>query len=230
MAVRRYSTSFPLTENPIAEAGMWINGGTTGLDWTNARSTPGKIFGTQPGNSVNIYDDSVACLTGSWSNDQAAEATVYVTSGPVSCCGEVELVLHNAITGHVDSGYEFTFGVQPGSPYWGITRLPGFKGAVPGDFTDLGSTGSGVGVVNGDVFGATSVNGLLTMYVNGLVVKSAYDTTWTGGSPGLGFFLSNNPGTIGNWGFTKYAANDAGVLPSKLPISSRFTIGRGGSG
>ena len=30
-----YSTTFPLTENPISEGGSWTNGGATGLGWAN---------------------------------------------------------------------------------------------------------------------------------------------------------------------------------------------------
>src|SRR5260221_2997308 len=42
-----YSTSFPLTENPISEGGRWVNGGLLGLDWTNVSTTPGLAIGHQ---------------------------------------------------------------------------------------------------------------------------------------------------------------------------------------
>ena len=32
-----YTTTFPLTENPISQSGHWINGGTVGFDWCNVR-------------------------------------------------------------------------------------------------------------------------------------------------------------------------------------------------
>jgi hypothetical protein len=41
-----YSTTFPLTENPISEGGSWTNGGATGLGWANVQTTPGLSFGT----------------------------------------------------------------------------------------------------------------------------------------------------------------------------------------
>src|SRR3977135_3659907 len=59
-----YFTNFPATENPMSESSNWINGGTTGLSWTNVRTTTNKGFGTQPGNSSNPFDDSIAVLTG----------------------------------------------------------------------------------------------------------------------------------------------------------------------
>ena len=34
-----YSTTFPLTENPISEGGSWTNG-ATGLGWANVQTTP----------------------------------------------------------------------------------------------------------------------------------------------------------------------------------------------
>src|SRR5262249_45748237 len=49
-----YSTTFPLTENPISEGGSWTNGGATGLGWANVQTTPGLSFGTGPVNA-GIY-------------------------------------------------------------------------------------------------------------------------------------------------------------------------------
>ena len=34
-----YSTSFGLTENPISEGGVWINGAVTGVDWNNVQTS-----------------------------------------------------------------------------------------------------------------------------------------------------------------------------------------------
>ena len=51
-AARTYTTNFPLTENPISEAGNWINGGTVGLDWTNVSTTPGLASAASRGRSI----------------------------------------------------------------------------------------------------------------------------------------------------------------------------------
>ena len=70
-----YSTTFNLTENPISESGSWVNGGITGLDWTNVSTTPGKAIGLQTGAS---YTDGTAVLQGlSWAEDQKATAVVF---------------------------------------------------------------------------------------------------------------------------------------------------------
>ena len=36
---RRYSTHFPLIENPISEKGNWKNGKTVGLDWADIQNS-----------------------------------------------------------------------------------------------------------------------------------------------------------------------------------------------
>ncbi len=110
-----YSTSFPLTENPISESGKWINGAATGLDWTNVRTTPGLAFGTETG-SIN-YNDATAVLAGTWGSTQTAQATVAVSSAS-SASGvfeEVELRLRTTITAHSITGYEINCSVSTAS-------------------------------------------------------------------------------------------------------------------
>ena len=78
-----YTTQFPLTENPIAEGGNWINGQTAGLDWANIRTTPGFAFGTESGAVKTVpekYDDSAALLAGTWGPNQTAQATVHTVN------------------------------------------------------------------------------------------------------------------------------------------------------
>lgn len=219
--VRTYLTTFPATENPISESSKWTNGAATGLDWTNVRTTPNKAFGTEPGDSVNPYDDSIATLqTGSWGNDQAAEGTVYITSTP-AWAAEVELLLRFAITAHSAAGYEFNASCNPGVEYLTIVRWDGALGS----FTNL-ATRNDRHVVNGDIIGFKSVSGTLSAYLNGvLVLGPVLDTTFPGGSPGVGFFLDNQTGNNANYGLSRYAVNDAGILPSLLVLTG-MTAGR----
>jgi hypothetical protein len=95
-----------LTENPISENGMWINGGTTGLDWHDLSTTPGLAIGHQSGSS---YTDGTALLTGSWPPDQTAEALVHAKNPNDSCYQEVELRLRSALSAHTCTGYEVSF-------------------------------------------------------------------------------------------------------------------------
>src|SRR5450432_4364789 len=59
---KTYTTNFPLTEKPISEGGVWTNGGSVGLDWTDVQTTSGLAFATQTIHAPPPYDDSIACL------------------------------------------------------------------------------------------------------------------------------------------------------------------------
>src|SRR5690242_8443364 len=54
-----YSTTFPLTENPISEGGKWLGGKTNGTVFQDVRTTPGRAFASAINNG---YDDSLAIL------------------------------------------------------------------------------------------------------------------------------------------------------------------------
>jgi hypothetical protein len=207
-ATRTYWTNFPATENPISESANWINGGSTGLDWSNMRSTPGRAFGTQVGNGTGPaqFSDSAAILTGVWGNNQGAQATVYVTT-TLGSWTEVELHLRFSVAAHNLAGYEFECSVAPGDPYMDIVRWNG----PLGNYTPLVHGLNGC--ANGDVLGATAVGSTLTLYKNGVVQLTATDTVFPSGAPGIGAYLQNQPGTNANYGLSNFAANDSGTLP-----------------
>ncbi len=214
-----YTTKFPLTENPISENGHWINGGTTGLDWTNVRTTSRLAYGTETG-STN-YDDSTALLTGTWGPNQTVQATVYTTVTGNSNFAEVELRVRSSLSAHNCTGYEINFSVNPSNPYVQIVR---WNGAF-GSFTLLNATGS-YGAKNGDVIKATANGNTITAYLNGTAVLTATDSTYPTGSPGMGFYLQGGSGINRNYGFTNFTASDGTVSkapnpPTSLVISPR---------
>src|SRR5438876_7626560 len=86
LEARTYSTSFPLTENPISENGNWINGATNGISWHDVRTTTNLAFGTDSGGT----SDSTALVTGTWGNSQTVQATVRIVASN-SGVDEVEL-------------------------------------------------------------------------------------------------------------------------------------------
>ena len=203
-----YTTNFPSTENPISEGGRWINGGTTGLDWSNVRTTSGLAFGTQSG--AGGYDDSTAVLSGSWGPNQTVQATVAIVtpSSASSVFEEVELRLRTTITPHSITGYEVNCSVSTNSSnnYLQIVR---WNGAL-GSFTYVGGMGNGgTHCVNGDVLKATISGSTINVYLNGSLVATATDNTYTSGSPGIGFFLQNaSSGFNANFGFSSFSATD----------------------
>jgi hypothetical protein len=197
-----YTTSFPLTENPISEGGHWINGGTTGLDWGNVETTPGLAFGTVVSGGPP-YNDSTAVRSGGWGTDQTAQATVHIASPNSAIFEEVELRLRTTITPHSITGYEFNFRcTSDGSQYAQIVRWNGPLNS----FTYLNAA-TGPGLHDGDVVKATAVGSTLTSYINGVQQVQWTDSTYPGGSPGVGFY--NQGGTAmdnASYGFTSFTA------------------------
>jgi hypothetical protein len=213
-----YSTTFPLTQNPISEGGNWINGLAVGLDWADVATTPGLAFGTQSG-AAN-YNDSTAVLAGTWGPNQTAQATVHtVNQQSGSIYEEVELRLRTTITAHSLTGYEFNFSCRSdGSQYVQIVR---WNGAL-GDFTLLDAR-TGPGLHNGDVVKATISGSTLTTYINNVAIFSVTDSTFTNGSPGIGFYLQGAGGLNSDYGFTSFSASDGSTAAPPVVASASFT-------
>lgn len=216
-SAQSYTTTFPLTENPISESGNWINGGVTGLDWGNVRTTTNLAFGAStsvgcPGTNTACNDPSAA-LSGTWASNQGAFATIFVdpTLG-TNPYHEVELRLRMTITAHSITGYEINCNVS-GQNYFQIVRWNG----PLGNFTQLASLGQGC--VNGDVIRATAIGNVITGYKNGVQQVQVTDSTYSGGSPGMGFFDSVADGKLALFGFTNYSA----FIPNACPSAANYT-------
>src|SRR5215467_6197669 len=184
---RLYTTAFPLSENPISEGGNWIDGQAVGLDWHDVSTTPGLAIGHQSGSS---YTDGTALLTGSWGPTQTVEAVVHTVNPKESCYQEVEMRLRSNLTAHSCTGYEISFkATKSASAYLIIVR---WNGPV-GNFTYLvNATGAQYGIAEGDTVKATIVGNVITAYLNGVAVGTAMDSTYTTGSPGMGFNLETS--------------------------------------
>jgi hypothetical protein len=211
-SARHYSTSFDAIENPLAEGGAWINGGTVGLDWADVRSIGGMAIGTR---LPTEYADPTAVLAGPWAPDQEAEARVGVNAAltPVAA-REVELRLRTTIAPHSITGYEILCSVVPANPYLGVVRWNG----PLNDFTGIAR--AELGCSDGDILKAVARGDTITVYKNGVEVLKAVDRHFTEGSPGIGFFDTNNAlraklgfGTWVRFGFLTFSASD--VEPPK---------------
>src|SRR5580693_8331117 len=125
---RTYSTSFPLTENPISEGGKWVNGRATGLDWTNILTTANvKAYGSNSGINPG-YDDSTAVLQniGPWGPNQTLSGVVFLSSVNNGFDQEVELRLNTTISAHSITGYSCTFSLRnDGGQYFQVGRWNG---------------------------------------------------------------------------------------------------------
>jgi hypothetical protein len=202
---RVYTTKFPLTENPISENGSWINGQAVGIDWHDVSTTTELAIGHQSGTS---YSDGTALLTGAWGPTQSVEAVVHTVNPKESCYQEVEMRLRSTLAAHSCTGYEISFkATQSANAYLIIVRWNGKLG----DFTYLKNVnGAQYGIKEGDTVKAMVVGDVITAYLNGVVMGTATDATFTTGSPGMGFNLETGDasciGTNGDYGFTRLTA------------------------
>jgi hypothetical protein len=198
--VNTYTTSFPLTENPMTEGGRWMEGKTVGIDWGNISTTPGLAIGTA---GPKRFADATALLTGTWGPTQTAEAVVSKKS--VFHYPEVSLRLRSAMSPHNCSGYEISNSLKSDdTAYLIIVRWNG----PLADFTYLVQDhGKQYGVTTGDVVKATIVGNVITAYKNGVQLAQVTDNTYPEGNPGMGF----NEGKNGDYGMTRFTATDAPI-------------------
>src|SRR5262245_13285131 len=205
-----YSTSFPLTENPLSESNQWTTGLSVGLDWANVRTTPGLAFGTQTG-STN-FNDSIAVLKGTWTADQSATATVHTVNQQTgSIFEEVEILLRFTITAHSARGYEFNYSCRhDGTQYLQIVRWNGSFN----NWTLLDSR-TGPGLNNGDTIKASITGTTLTTYINNVAQFSVNDSAIASGNPGIGFYnQGGTTATNADYGLSSYTASGGLTAPS----------------
>lgn len=208
---RTYTTSFPLSENPISEGGSWVNGKTTGINWADVSTTPGLAIGLESG--FTGYDDATALLTGTWGSNQMVTATVFTTnrmSGNVF--EEVEIRLRSSLSPNNCTGYEVLFSLKPDSGcYVQIVRWNGPLGS----FDYVNATGGSQFILHtGDTVSGSISNHLITAYINGTPVLQGTDTNFASGNPGIGIFIQGASGVNHDYGFTSYMATDEKPLPS----------------
>jgi hypothetical protein len=81
-----------------------------------------------------------------------------------------------------------------------------------GDFTviaddscGINGLSNGIGLSSGDVLKASVIGDTITAYINDAQVCQVTDSTYTNGSPGMGFFLQGS-GVNSDFGFTDFTA------------------------
>lgn len=209
---RIYTTSFPLTENPISEGGAWHASGL-GLTRTDtsqaalsAASTPvvtasGVAHGTSAAAGSSGFDDSRALLSGFPANHSAS--AVIHSSGITGTFVEVELHLRFDDSGTFARGYECY--ISGFGQYCAITRWNG-----DGTFTVL----CGLGTLphtpaNGDVFFAQIVGNVITVKLAG-VTQIIYDVTTAAGTP-MTFALTGAKNSDGDGSALVFSAGNPGM-------------------
>jgi hypothetical protein len=223
-----YTTTFPLTENPISEAGQWAGGSTAGGNlWGDVRTTPGFAYGVSEPTS---YGDPTAILQGTWGPNQTVSATVKINTTPTgNCCHEAEVRLRNTISPSTITGYEVYCSVNRDNPYCHIASWGGPNGA----WVNMEASSPAIYLRDGDVLKGT-VTGTnpvtITMFVNGSQVITVKDSgtytfsdgkhygPWPSGKPGLGFF-DNVDNNWSRFGFSSFTASDGVTAALSRPVS-----------
>jgi hypothetical protein len=219
-----YSTSFPLTENPISENGVWAGGASVGGSWHDARTTGGHAVGTMVGNESGAaqFSDSVEMLRGSFPADVTIRTTVFDTGVTGDWHAEGEHFHRLVVTPGNIRGYEFNVQLQSrGDAYTTWVR---WNGAL-GSFTTLNTVH--VGQINaGDIITTKTIGTTLQAFVNGTLVNTATDPTWTDGNPGFGFFLRNvsQSGDSSTFGWDDFSIPTTGTIlaPTIAPAAHLF--------
>jgi hypothetical protein len=213
-----YSTSFPLTENPMSEAGKWVGGqSAAGNLWGDVQTSAGMAFGVS---EPTKYGDPTAILRGSWIPDQKAQVTVKVNTTPTVCCHEIEVRLRVTISARNITGYEVYCSVVPRNKYCHIARWSGPNGL----YCNIEPFSPAVSLVNGDVLAGTVTRSnppLITGYLNGIQIMQVSDTgneggegsdcgpgrpVFTSGSPGIGFYDDQNDNQWNTFGVSSFTA------------------------
>jgi hypothetical protein len=202
----KYSTKFPLAEDPISEGGLWISGGSAGIDWGDVLTTPGHAFGRD---GALKFGDPTALLTGNWEPDQEVRAAVYSVNQAEKFYQEVELRLRSSLAERSCTGYEILFRcLKTSKAYMEIVR---WNGPVA-DFTYLSrNKGPEFGVENGDVVKASITGNTIKVYINDKLIDKTRDDVYPAGNPGIGFNYGCGE-TYCDFGFTSFSAEST---PSK---------------
>lgn len=209
-SLKTFTTTFPLTENPMSESGNWVYQGLRdATDWTNVRTSLADdgathiAYGTQVAHANPPDDDSSAGLSGFHAN-QSAQGTVY-RSTSIAGSHEIELLLRGTWATHSIRLYEID--ILSG----GGLVIAQWNGAL-NDFTTL-EPQQFVGSMNtGDVWLAQIVGQLITVKCNGSTVMT-HDTSTDAspiatGNPGIGFWHVDGTGTNDMFGWKSFTANE----------------------
>ena len=166
------------------------------MDWTSVTKVNGLAHGTQTGSGG--YNDSYAYLSGFPAN-QSATAVIYRNTSTNSTNKEVELLLRWSDSTHSATGYECN--IQHNGQYAQIVR---WNGAY-GNFTEIGRASNPPNPKTGDVMKATIVGNVITVYINGVQIMQATDSTYSSGNPGMGFYIDAGASNA-DFGFSSFSA------------------------
>jgi MYXO-CTERM domain-containing protein len=133
----------------------------------------------------------------------------------------VQLRLRSTLEAHSLTGYEVLLSARSSANAY--VQIVKWNGAL-GDFTVLdGTSGSVVGISDGDDVMATIVESTITAYISGVPKPQVTDSINSTGNAGMGFLLQSAAGVNGDYGFTSFTAEgelEAVPEPNSLALAA----------
>lgn len=199
-----YSTSFPNTENPISEGGIWLPPPT---GWTNVRSTPADAFGTQSAHSPPPFDDSVAIIDPAkilFPQNYYIESVMKLVGSVGTRAQEVEHLAHSTFGANTAKLIETDIKIT------GAFHLVLWRGALDSFIAMLSNVTQNVTIADGAVWRTTVQNGVWFVTCNGLdCITGGFDVSGWCTANGESYPSTGQPG-IGMWGVNGDPAADFG--------------------
>jgi hypothetical protein len=190
--------TFPNSESPLSQGGVFAGGSTVAKQWNDLRCNPGICYAS----SINAgYDDNIGILSG-YRAKQSASCVYGRTNGYAPTTNhEVSLFLCGRANSGSITGYECLRNIE------GVIQIMRWDGPIS-SFVEIDTTNNGsAAVASGDTGYAEIVNGVITFKVNGSVVAVASDSTYYQDGRGPGFLCFVRSGsTPQNFGVCVFTA------------------------
>lgn len=185
-----FSTSFPATENPISQGGIWI---ARDPNQTKIQTVSGSgAFGTGAGISPNVFDDSQANIAG-FGNDYEIEAVVFKLSGGANWrFQEVELLCR--WTDNLPQ-IPTSFGPSTSNGYeWNVAYNGEYQNVGRWKFAAIDSTAPDFVPADGDLMRMRVQGQRIQCFWNNVQKIDVTDNDptlkITTGNPGMGMYIS----------------------------------------
>jgi hypothetical protein len=217
-----FSTTFSLTENPISEGGIWLNGLADGLDWNNVQTTNtgDGIHRVCASSLVSGFNDPTAIINPTFrafANNQFVQGTIYRAAGYFTSVNfhETELRMRSTMSAHSCTGYELLIAIGLSTDTTSGWALVKWNGAL-GDFTTISNNPASIPpAADGDIWRVEMTGSVAKVFLNSVQQGSNIDLSvgstiavWPGGNPGVGMYPID-PGSVStSYGWKSFSAGD----------------------
>lgn len=204
-----YSTTFPATENPISEGGVWRHNPNNGWNTAKVRTVGGAARPNALSGQGGSTDDAYALLDLAKVAVPANVEVIVTLDLGTGTTQEHEILLRASDSDTGVTAYECLYNANGGS-----VQIMRWNGPL-GNYTEItGSASSPGSGSTGNQLRATIVGPNITFYWRAnsgaawTQIGTATDSTYANGSAGIAFFATAaGGGSIDACGFTDFALN-----------------------